>query len=199
MHRRLLLLALVASLLQACSTSTLVNQWREPQMGTPRYAKVLVIGISDEEAARRTFEDVFSARLRARGLDARPGHEWLPRTGQADEQTLLESVRDSGAEAVLITRVVRVEDVTRYLPGPVGLYPMHRYHGYYMSAWAYFEAPRIHQYRVAVLETNLWAAASGRLVWSGSSETLDPRGNPREADELAGLIVGALAEQGLIK
>lgn len=198
MLMQILMLPLLGLLLVSCASTTLVNEWRDAEIQPAPYQRILVIGISDEEGTRRTFEDEFAARLASLGLTATPGHRLLPDTGQADERTLLDAVRDSGAQGVLMTRVVRMENRTEYVPGHMQFAPMPGYYGYYMNAWAFYQPPRMYRYQIALLETNLWDAESAALVWSGSTETFRPGNLQKELEELSGIVIGALSKQGLI-
>jgi hypothetical protein len=198
-----LLVAALALAVASCASTQLVNQWQAPEYRGAGFRKILVIGISEEAGNRRTFEDVMSRKLTSRGVEAFPGYRVLPRTdAAADEQTLLRAVRASGAEAVLMTRLVRVKDEVRYTPGYASGYVdtvgRPGYYGYYRSAWSYYQPPRVDRYQVAVLETNLWDAESQTLAWSGTTETFDPLDVGREVAEFADIIVGALADNGVI-
>jgi hypothetical protein len=189
--------------LAACASTRLVNQWQAPEYGGAGFDKILVIGISEEAGNRRAFEDVMTRKLAERGVEAIPGYRVLPRTdAAADEPTLLDAVRDSGADAVLMTRLVRVKDEVVYTPGYASGYVdtvgRPGFYGYYRSAWSYYQPPRVDRYQVAILETNLWDADSQQLAWSATTETFDPMDVGREVGELADVIVGALAGAGVI-
>ena len=189
----------IATLIASCaSTTTLVNQWRASDYRGGPFGNILVIGISDQEGTRRTFEDVLSDKLRERGVAAVPGHRQLPSTGKADEQTLLEAVRDSAADGVLMTRVVGVDTETRYTPGYIGMWPGPGFYGYYASAWAY-EPPRLEQYKIVTLESNLWDMQTKSLVWSGTARIFQPGEVHKEIVELARVIIAALEQNGLIE
>lgn len=188
----------IATLIASCASTTLVSQWREDDYRGGPFGNILVIGISDQEGIRRTFEDVFTGKLRERGVAAIQGYRRFSSTGKADERTLLEAVRDSAADAVLMTRVVGVDTETRYTPGYMGIRPRPGFYGYYASAWAYYEPPRLEQYKIVILETNLWDMRTKSLVWSGTTRTFQPGEIHREAVEFAGVIIGALEQNGLI-
>ena len=189
----------IVTLIASCASTTLVNQWRASDYRGGPFGNILVIGISDQEGIRRTFEDVFADKLRERGVAAVPGHRQLPSTGKADEQTLLKAVRDSAADGVLMTRVVGVDTETRYIPGYIGMWPSPGFYGYYASAWAYYEPPRLEQYKIVTLETNLWDMRTKSLVWSGTTKTLQPGEVHKEVLELARVLIGALEQNGLIE
>jgi hypothetical protein len=187
------------TLIASCASTTLVNQWRASDYRGGPFGNLLVVGISEQKGIRRTFEDLFVIQLRKQGVAATPGYRQLPSTGKADEQTLLEAVRDSGADGVLMTRVVSIDTETRYIPGYAGMWPYPGFYGYYASAWAYYEPPRVEQYKIVTLETNLWDMRTKSLVWSGTNRIFQPREIQREAVALVRVLVEALAQNGLIE
>jgi hypothetical protein len=70
-HRSPLLAVAAALCLPSGASTRIVNQWRNADhASSPRFQTVLVIGVSAQQRIRRTFEDEFVARLRARGASA---------------------------------------------------------------------------------------------------------------------------------
>jgi hypothetical protein len=140
---RIFALALAVALsLAACAASTkIVNQWVSPDYISPRFRKIMVIGVSKQASIRRTFEDEFVTQLKAAGVEAVPSYLYIPEDGQVDESRLQAAVKQAGADAVIITRLVRIEKKTEvspafYQPGPFGFY------GGYSAAWrGYYEPP----------------------------------------------------------
>lgn len=192
------LILLSIGLLSGCAATKLVNEWQAEGGSAGPYASIMVVGISDEAATRRSFEDQFSAKLTQAGVSATPGHTLLPSTGKAEESALLKAVASAGAGAVLMTRVVRIEDKTQYKPAQVRMVPAPGLYGYYTSAWTYYEPAQVYQYKIAVLETNLWDAKTRQLVWSGTTETFQPGELRKEVDEFSDLLIKTFRGRGLI-
>ena len=200
MYRKILSIGLwmaVATLLASCTSNPLVNQWREEDAGGTPYYKLLLIGISDQEGMRRTFEDVFTQRLQERGVDTTQGYRLLPTTEEQDQRKLLEAVADSGVDAVLMSRVVKVDNRSYYIPGYYP-WPTFGFYGYYSPVWVYYEPPRVEHYQVVTLETNLWDLRDRSLVWSGTTRTFNPGEARKEAAKLADVIIGVLEKEVLI-
>ena len=61
-----------------------------------------------------------------------------------------------------------------------------------------YTPPQRYDYDVVVLETNLWGAKRGELVWSGMTENFAPSDVRRATQEFADVIIKALHEQKLI-
>jgi hypothetical protein len=195
---RIFALALAAALgLTACAASTkIVNQWVSPDYTSPRFRKIMVIGVSKQASIRRTFEDEFVTQLKAAGVEAVPSYLYIPEDGQVDESRLQAAVKQAGADAVIITRLVRVEKKSEvspgfYRPGPVGFY------GGYSAAWlGYYEPPRVYQYDVYVSETSLYDM--NQLVWAGTAETTDTGDISKEIKGYVVTVIDALKNRNLL-
>ena len=112
-----LALAVVAA--SSCATQRIVSQWSNPAYANPLRStdKVVVVGVMEEEAIRRNFEDHLVVKLRAAGIDALPGYRTIPQTGVGVDARLKAALQDSGADAALITRLVRLEQRSEVSPG----------------------------------------------------------------------------------
>jgi hypothetical protein len=201
---RLAFLAALASLLVCgCAPATkLTNAWVDPAYKGPPFRNLLVLGISANEGERRTFEDEFSAKLRAVGVKAVPGYTVLPHGGKVPNEVLDGVLKKIGADGAIVARVLAVDRKTAYSPGYVTVIPSVGYargfYGFYGSAVAVSTPPTPYQYDVVVVETSLWQTRDGTLVWSATTQTTDPGELKHEIAGYAEIILGALRERGLI-
>ena len=191
---------LAAAIVTGCASTTLTNSWRAPD-----YDKVLtslvVVGVSKQASVRRVFEDEFAAQLRERGVEAVPSYTLVPEDGPVDEQRLRDAVDSAGKDAVIITRLVKVENkVTASHAGPTWVplrYPY--YYGYYSSAWVgYYDPPMVYQYELVTAETTVFIRGRAEPVWSGTTETFAPEDLRKETIGFAKVVMDALASEGLI-
>jgi hypothetical protein len=202
-RRRIFALALVVSWgLNACGASTkIVNQWVNPDLVSPGFRKIMVIGVSKQPSIRRTFEDEFVNQLKAAGVEAVPSYNYIPEDGQVDEGRLQAAVKRAGADAVIITRLVRVEKKTEVSPGFYQPAPAFNYgfYGGYSAAWlGYYEPPRVYQYDVYISETSLYDMPKNQLVWSGTAETSDPGDINKEIEGYVATVIDALKSKNLL-
>jgi hypothetical protein len=157
----------VAGILMAlvgCASISVSNQWKDPNWVGPPASNVLVVGITRSETLRRIFEDRFVQQLQSAGLTASASYAQIP-SGEGSNTQLGDLIKSSGAEAVLATRVQRVEhkvDVTPSGPAYRGFY------GWYGAAWA--STPTVTQYDVITLETSVWDVKSGKLIWTATTK-----------------------------
>jgi hypothetical protein len=59
-------------------------------------------------------------------------------------------------------------------------------------------APTINQYNIATVETTLFSAPSRRVVWTGVTETFEPRSVARDAPAFSDAVITALQSRGLL-
>lgn len=197
-----LLLAASALLIAGCASTTLTNVWRDTSYSGAAFKNVLVMGASEQTGLRRIFEDEFAAKLSSVGVVAVPSYTFIPQDGPADRATLDAAIAKAGAQGVLVTRLLKVDRRTNYAPGSVWAVPAvghyRDFRGYYSSMWVQYTPPQRYDYEIVVLETNLWRAEQGELVWSGTTETFAPSDVRRATQEFADVIIKALREQKLI-
>jgi hypothetical protein len=196
---RIFALAIAVALgLAACAASTkIVNQWVSPDYTSPRFRKIMVIGVSKQPSIRRTFEDLFVTKLKAAGVDAVPSYLYIPEDGQVDEGRLQAAVKQAGADAVIITRLVRVEKKTEVSPGFYQPAPALGFYRGYSAAWVgYYEPPRVYQYDVYISETSLYDM--NQLVWSGTVETTAPHDINKEIERYVDTVIDALKSKNLL-
>jgi len=181
------LLIVQLALLAGCASVELASSWKDPAFAGPAPRNVLVMGVSRTDTNRRLFEDNFSQSLRAAGLGAVPGYTLIPENGAISNDRVRQAVAKAGADAVMVTRVQRVEkhvDVSpSYAPGPYygGFY------SWYGTTWG--SAPTVSQYDVFTLETTLWDLKTQKVVWSGTSKVVDPGDMPTLTGELSKVLI----------
>jgi hypothetical protein len=197
MKRHVLLpLLLAAAVLSGCASTTLTDSWFDPAYTRGPFQKWIVVGVGGSTVASRTLEDAMTSKLRARGVEAVQGYRFLPE-GRASEQQLDGAVSASGAEALMLVHLRRVENKTQVttamVPGPV--YPGFGWYGAY-GGW--YAVPQVSQYQVATVETTVYQVNQKKLVWSGVTQTFDPGTVAAEAPGFSEVILSALATRGLV-
>ena len=140
-------------------------------------------------------------KLKAVGVDAVPSYLYITEDGQVDEARLNEAVKKANADAVIITRLVRVEKKTEVSPGFYQPAPAigYGFYGGYSSAWlGYYEPPRIYEYEVYTSETSLYDVTKNQLVWTGTAETTDPGDIGNEIKRYVDIVIDALKSKNIL-
>src|SRR5262245_58742567 len=176
MLRRPHVLVAALSLLASCATSSMVTQKSNPDYVGKPFRSVMVVAVTTDDLLRRTFEDRMVALLAKRGLKGIPAYLAIGATGKVEEAELRRAVAASGVEAVLITRVTRVDKSSGTLPGAtvgVGFY------GYWETV--HLPPQQVNGPSWTVSETRLFDAKNGVLAWTGVIDT-------RENDDLGAAL-----------
>jgi hypothetical protein len=190
---------IAAMMLASCASTELINQWSNPDYTSPSFKRVMIIGVSRQVGIRRTFEDEFAAQLKAAGVDALPSYQYIQEEGQVEETRLKQAVAQAGADAAIITRLVRREQRTEVTPGFYQPAPAYGFYGWYSSGWmGYYEPPRVYQYEVYISETSLYDMIKNQVLWSGTAQTTAPGDINKEIKSYAEIMIRALKEKNLI-
>ena len=192
----------VASMFPACGTVTEIpNAWRNPAHEGAPYQKIFVIGVGENDTNRRLFEDQFAAALSGKGGVASPSYGALPHSERLTESQIRGAIQGGSFDAVVVTRLLGVEEKTEYVPPRTYTVPRHYggYYGYYGSSWDVVHEPGYYQTHTIVrLETNLYDVGSGELVWSGQSETFNPSSLTDIIDSVTKAVAKRLRKESLI-
>jgi hypothetical protein len=201
-----LLGAIAAGVLSSCATTSLLTSWVDPEAGGKKLGNVLVVGVARSASARRQFEDSFARVLRNRQIGAVTSYVQLPDPAAIDEAAVKPVALKEKVTHVLIVRLVDRRTVTSYVPPSVAYYGPAYYPGYYRSWPGYYNmgyaaamSPGYTYDTVYVnLETNVYDAATGRLVWSGLTETALGSRVQEQIEEFIAVISGAMIRDRLI-
>ena len=204
MCARAFAVAILLALLAGCASTSIVEQWQSPDYKGGPFKRLLVVGVTKEATVRRIFEDEFVRQLRARGTDAVASYTLIPEDGQVDRPRLERAVKESGADGVIITRVVKVEQRTQIVPGTPAFPGFGTdIYGHYGTGWGgvwtgYASPPAVFQYEEVRVETKLFAARDAALVWAAQSEVFAPTDARKDSADFVSRIIAALASRKLI-
>ena len=179
----------------------MARTYRVPGYEDVVFTDLLVLGVHDDDDARRLFESELSKALASNLTRARPSWELLPQSTPIGEDELDSAIGTGGFDAVLITRLVQVDEDRRYVKGRTYTkkHPRQRYYkGHYKGSYEVVHEPGYYEttstYR---FETNLYAVSEGRLVWSGHSSTVDPDSIEQGIESLTRTVAAELREEML--
>ena len=184
-------------LIIACAGTKLTQTWvDEAHRGKP-VSDILVIAITYKEEVRHSFEDKFVAQLKALGIEAVSSADVIPIPAdlKLEKDQILNVVNKFGNDAVIITHMVGVEEKETYSPATqsdTGFY------GYY-DGLIPARDPGFYKTRTFVrLLTNLYDVKTEKLIWSGQSETKDPRSIKQTIDDVINVVIKDMQKKGLL-
>jgi len=194
-----IVLVLAAATLSLGKSSKLRMSWKNPAYSSAnKFHRVLALGLSDKTVVRVDFEDSLAAELSSKGYEAVPGNTILlrPAGTQLDLNYLREQIRANHIEAVVVSRLVKVDDTVTYVPGTAYFAPYPYYnsfYGYYGTLYPVVYTPGyLQQEKKVRIETNLYfvnGAPDGQLVWTGITDTFNPSNVHKAIKGLVDLVV----------
>ena len=194
--------SLLVLLLSACATTQVTGVWKDPSYQA-HPEKIMVIGMAKNPLNRRLFEDEFVLQLEAKGSKAIASYTVLTDKQQEDQAAIAEKVVESGADTVLITRLVSKKTVQVYMPGSMYFPPAFYdtwpdYYGYGYRH-IYSSPGYLSEDEYAVIETNLYKADDDKLIWAASSETGLLESDHDLIKPYVSVMVKTMVENGLLK
>lgn len=191
-------LAMLAA--SGCSSTKFVSTHKTEGIGPIDLTgkKVAALVIHADEKARIEAEDALANEISKRGMTGVPAYTFLPSSDVGNKTKAKAAIKESGAEGLIICRLVGVEDTTRYEPSFNEAYygSMMSYHDY---SWAHPYNPGIAKtYTTYSIETLCYRVSDEKLIWSGTSETFSPNSVKSLSRELVKEAGKVMKKQGLI-
>lgn len=184
------------------SNVALTNMWRDPTYDEPPMHSLLVVAIRRDQSQRRLLEDWFGHEFEKYGVDATPSYEHFP-NGPPDTSQIADVVNQHGYDGALVVYRLRTQTSETYVPGYATTEPVWRvspWTGRYRTYWADVMHPGYVEQDVTVRhEVELWdMRQSGRLVWTGVGEVVNPASPDEVTHDVAHNVVPELQKQGFI-
>ena len=180
-------------LLAGCGPSTKIEKtWTDPSFTAPAvqaYKKVLVIAIMKDESTRRIAEDKLVAAFK--NVTAVPSYSYLT-ASDTDRSAVEARLQKDGFDGVVIMRLSDVDKSTTYVPGTT-------YYGWYGYRYGGGSPGYYSEDRTYYVETNFYSLTEGKLLWSGTTSSLNPSKLDKTLDEIIATLRTQLQSQGLVK
>lgn len=193
------LLIVIPCFLTSCSTTTVMTDvWKDKDyQGRPQ--KIIVIMVAKSPDMRNLFEDRFVGELENRGNNAFQSHTTVSHEQLRDKELVKSKIKSSGADTVLISRLVDTKTIEAYMPGQRYVVP-----GFYYGWGTYYEVVFMDygytgDVQVAYIETNLYDVKTEKLIWSGHSKTERTYGEQQLITAFIQLMIKKVASAGLIQ
>lgn len=203
------LLLILVPVIFSCSSASLVENWKNPDIVIFDANKVLLVGISGDEESRVDFESRLQKEFEMRDVDAMRSIDVFDvnftntKRTEKELDALEQSLLDKGFDAILLTKIVGSESRQSFRKSLNELYKSkegfnedyRRHQGIYHDE-QYYEV-----YTVYNAETSLYCICEGKersLIWRGNVDILDPDNVQKTIKDYVKLIVLAMEEQDLI-
>ncbi len=195
--------------LQGCSSSELVENWKNPEIDVFAAEKVLVLAMTNDVKNRKMFEKRLVDELEVKGVNAVNSEDFFnpeftsrPRT-EAELDALEREMLSEGFDAILVSKILGAED-------KVTLIQSYRnwdktFNGfeddYYSSQGIYIEDEKMEKYTVYHAESALYCICPTKereVIWKGSIDVTEPDSDRKAIKDYINMLVWALEEQDLL-
>jgi hypothetical protein len=185
----------------------MVTSWLNPKYQGQTFHKVLVIGVAQDLEVRADFEDEMAAQMARPGMQTIPGNQILLRPdpkAKLDLNYLREQIRGNQIDAVVVSRLLRIDKKVISIPSSTYVAPFPYYYSFYGYLGAVYPVvydPGYTQVDKTVgVETNVYStsAPDGELVWTGVSDSFNPKSAKKVADDLVKLVPKQMEKDGLL-
>jgi len=178
-------------LLIACGPSTKIEKsWTDPSFSpatVQSYKKVLVMGLLKDESTRRIAEDKMVAAFK--NVTAVQSYSYL-QPADTIRSEVEDKLKKDGFDGVVIMRLADVDKSVSYVPGTT----YGGWYGYRYGSPGYYQEDK-----TFYVETNFYSLPETKLLWSGTTSSLNPNKLDRTIDDVIATLKGQLQKQKLIK
>lgn len=188
-----LLLAVATLTVVSCGTTRVVTTWQAPEARPIAFTNLLALVLAPEESTRRVAEDAICRQARA--APCTPSYRVIPDVERRNTEQVRARVQRAGFDGVVVFHIVRADETVTYVPPT--FYPS--FWGYYGYAYPLVASPgSVRTDTVVRVETSIYALRDDRLLWVGSTETLNPDSVDELVEDIAGAVRRELERGGLI-
>jgi len=216
---------LVLLALAGCARTQVTGVWKRADFTGPPIESLVILAQTGKEYDRSTWENIIAEQYRGSRVNAVPAISAFPGSREGGVDKVIASARQRGIEGVLVVRHVDTRGVEAYHPpvthyyyGP-GYYPYPYWRGYYRGYYGpygyrwydpfypyyYYDydvvvTPGYTTYhRVVLVGSYLYQSGTGELVWSLSTETVDPMSEIHLVEDISRSTFRSLQRYGLIR
>jgi len=185
----------------------MVTSWFNPKYEGQPFHKILVIGVAQNLEVRADFEDAMAAEIARPGIETIPGNQILLRPdpkAKPDLDSLRAQIRDNHIDAVVVSRLLKVDTKVISIPSSTYIAPFPYYYSFYGYLGAIYPVIYDPGYEredtTVTVETNVYATSKpdGDLVWTGVSDSFNPKSAKKVADGLVREVPKQMEKDGLL-
>jgi len=203
-----LAMAAFAILLGGCASTSLTSSWVSPDYRGGPLKKIAILVMAKDETIRRFAEDQMVQKMPA-GTTATPGYVLFDKA-EADKEKVRATLVKAGYDGVLVSRLVAIDKSETYVPPQTNFVPMRplggispyygNFGGYYGYGYTMMQTTPGYtvENTTIVVETILYKLPDDTPLWTGTTQTLDPRSRPEMVQAIAQLVEEELHKKGFI-
>ena len=217
MNRKIILgtiFTLMILLLTACTSTSLTRLWKDDAFNAIPLESIMVLGVAKQSDVSQRFEDLFVEAFQKKGLTSIAAYKIIPENRQLTienikehKEIIKETAVENHLKAVLITHLIRVTEKEEDLKAqkadgkPHSSYQnMGAYSIFvYQNARSPGPPDRSVMRQYVQLRTNIYDTESEKLIWSVSSQSVDPDSVDTILRELISVVIDQLKADGFVE
>jgi hypothetical protein len=180
----------------------LKSSWRNFDPAATPVSRVVVVGFTSELATRRSMEDALTAEIRKNGGKAEPSYTIVPGALPKEPSAMKEKVVAAGFDGAAVVRLAGVSQEQSWDPGFIPVMPV-----YYSSPWSYWghwypyawDTGYLRTDTVVRIETVVYGVDRDVMIWTGLSESTNPRSVPKLIEQVAVAVGADLKKRNVIR
>lgn len=165
-----------------------------------------MVGLTEKAQMRQIFEEVFAGEVTKKGGAGIASYTVTGLDGKTTRASLEDAVRKSGADGLVITRLADTkrhrERRTGFVLTERGNYTEYNDYDFYGTNVSYMSFEHqpvdVTTSTEAAIETTLFDAGTGNMVWSATSNAVDPEGIINLTRDVADIVIKAMSRDGLL-
>ncbi|WP_103069438.1 hypothetical protein [Aquimarina sediminis] len=209
MNKLVVFLIIAIGSFYGCTSSELVENWKNPDIETFEAQKVLIIGMTQDEGVRKVFEKKLAAELKKSGVNTVKSIDFFENSFTSSPKTeeelmsLESKLIAQGFDAILLSKVLGVEDKVTVVKAYRNLDRTFKSFrdDYYQNQEIYHDEDYYEEYQVFHAESSLYCICPDKereLIWKGSIDITEPENIRKAVGDYVKVLVWALKGQQLL-
>ncbi|WP_400073785.1 hypothetical protein [Zobellia russellii] len=192
-----------------CSSASLVENWKNPDIVLFDAQKVLIVGMTQNQNARESFEAKLQKEFTKRNVEAMQSLDVFDvsftnsKKSEKELDAVEQSLLDKDFDAILFTKITGSENRESFLSA---ISKLDNYKGrfnddYLENQDISYDDNYYDDFNIYHAETTLYCICEGKdrsMIWRGSIDISDPKNIEKAVDDYIQLVVTAMEEQDLI-
>ena len=203
------LIVLFSLILMGCSSISLVENWKNPDIVLFNANKVLLVGMAQDENNRERFETKLQKEFTDRNVEAWRSIDIFdlsltdPRKTEKELDAVEQSLLDKDFDAILLTKITGSENRESFMKS-ISRWDDHqsRFNDDYLEHQGiYYDDDYYEKFTVYHAETTLYCICEGKeraMIWRGIIEITEPNNIEKAIKDYVQLIIVAMEDQDLV-
>ena len=197
-----ILLVVLSSCSSMKPSTKLIATWKDRSYDAGYVNSILIVGISKDLTTRKLFEETFSKSFSSAGVTAVSSIDIVSPPKKVDKDTIKSAAKAESMKAVLVTHLEASGKKEVYQPSPTGPSRSNMNFGPYYDSVYYSitQGSAIYKEKEYIkLVTNLYETSTEKLIWTGVSESINPKSTERIIEILVKEVIKDIRKENLIR